>query len=646
MPKRSPLVALTLLAGLLLAAIVWLFSSQRGLSTPLKAALGQFQPEEETTLQGPLSSPQTTVRRQFEERPAAPVAAAEIAEPQPLEDPIVHGTCVVIDSQGNVQTQVSGRFRVLSHRDEEREWASVEILSGQFEFSIPTPSSFFFDDFELYSYDASVRRGVTLSGPETDLRLDLVAHESRGAEFHVVDRKSGAHLSQVQVVHLWGFSGDSYAYPYATANADENMDFIVRGGSSPVPVERDGWDRTQDLHSYWVRAEGYAWVRVDVNFTFGGVYRVPLDPAGGLTARISDPEGLLDVDGGLSMMLRREEAGPPLSTGELDDRLECNWPALAPGSYVVSVEEVHPVSDGHAIGSARVMITPGATTRVTIQPASSGAQSSTVPCTGTLRTGSHWLRTHTQIEFLFNAGKPGSNQSRNSISREDLVQDPYDAQLFHWATELESPGSWQAISRYSSIDKDFEVGAEGAHGVELVIPDPVQLRLRIVDRAGGFCLRDPVIHTGYNGIPIRNSIYYLRTTFDRESGLHTLLLPTGELTLRLRIEGYTQVEDTLMIPPEGLQLTYALVPNIRIHPVYWDDDGQIAVSLLESKLTLRHLDGDGRLDMLYWNYFTVTEPGRYQVKIENIPFYPPLSAVIKVPQVGAVDVRFELAGRR
>jgi hypothetical protein len=138
----------------------------------------------------------------------------------------------------------------------------------------------------------------------------------------------------------------------------------------------------------------------------------------------------------------------------------------------------------------------------------------------------------------------------------------------------------------------------------------------------------------------------LDITHERASDTHILTLPTGELSLSLRCEGYAQVEDTLTLPPEGLELTYELDRNIRIQPLFWDDHAQVAVNLLDSKLTLKHLDGDGKLDVVYWDYFTVTKPGRYQIEVVDIPFYPTLSTVITVPQVATVDIPLELAGRQ
>jgi len=114
----------------------------------------------------------------------------------------------------------------------------------------------------------------------------------------------------------------------------------------------------------------------------------------------------------------------------------------------------------------------------------------------------------------------------------------------------------------------------------------------------------------------------------------------------LLCDGYAQVEDTLTLPPEGLELTYELDRSIRIQPLFWDGNAQVAVSLLESKPTLKHLDGDGKLDIVYWDYFTVTKPGRYQFEVVDIPFYPTLSTVITVPQVDTVDIPLELAERQ
>jgi hypothetical protein len=485
-----------------------------------------------------------------------------------------------------------------------------------------------------------------LTGPLTDLRLDLVALESRGATFHVVDEVSGKHLTGVEVAILLNFDGDSLIHPDATATSNENLDFVVENGVSPVLVERSEDDQDLHLHSYWVRAEGYAWTRVDVNFTFGGEYRVPLVAAGGLTVRVLDPDGSLFRGVYSFMTLRREEGGPVLSYGAPDESMTCHWEALPAGSFVVGLEEEHRVMSTRTLCSARVTIAPGATSQAELRPTSGAISVGPLPCTGTVRSARHWVEDGLAIEFVFDPTGTERAESARTVHAKDLIQDPHVPGLYHWATELECPGTWQAVTRTSSTCVDFEVGLQGAHGVELVIPDPVQLRLRIVDKLEGFALLQPIIHTGYDGPPLEHSYFYLDITHERASGTHILTLPTGELSLSLSCEGYAQIEDTLTLPPGGLELTYELERSIRIQPLFWDDNAQVAVSLLDSKLTLNHLDGNGKLDVVYWDYFTVTEPGRYQVEVEGIPFYPTLSTVITVPQVDTVDVPLELAARQ
>ncbi|MDE0916265.1 MAG: hypothetical protein OSB57_13905, partial [Planctomycetota bacterium] len=631
MSKRSPLAPLALAAALFVLAMVWLFSTPHGLTFSSETDPSSARQNERPILWEPDADAKAAVRSQLNDVPAGTVDAANGLAAQPVQIPVVQGSCVLIDANGRKKTQLRGRFRFLSRREGQREWRSVEILNGQFEFSIHTPSEFHLDDFELDSFSASVPWGSNLTGPITNLRLDLIAQESRGATFHVVDGASGEHLTGVVVAVLQNFDGDSLVHPEATATIHEDLDLVVENGVSPVLVERGEDEQGFHLHSYWVGAEGYAWTRVDVNFTFGGEYRVPLVAAGGLTVTVLDPEGSLSRGGHKFMTLRREEAGPLLSFGAPDESLTCHWEALPAGSFVVALEEEHPVLSPRTLCSAPITITPGATSQIELRPTPGTVSVGPLPCTGTLRSARHWVEAGLRIEFVFNPTGTRLAESASTVHTKDLIQDPHVPDLYHWASELESPGSWQAVSRAASICVDFEVGPQGAHGVELVIPDPVQLRLRIVDKLEGFPLLQPVIHTGYNGSPLKHSYFYLDITHEPASGTHILTLPTGELSLSLRCEGYARVEDTLTLPPEGLELTYKLDRNIRIQPLFWDDHAQVAVNLLDSKLTLKHLDGNGKLDVVYWDFFTVTRPGRYQVEVEGIPFYPTLSAVITVP---------------
>ena len=646
MSKRSPLVSLTLVAALLVAALVWLFSTPKGLTSSLRAGPPQAHQDEAPLLQMPGSGAEGAQRSQLSRALKGTMHAADSQTAQPKWAPVVHGTCVLMDANSRKQTQVNGRFRFLSRREGKREWTGVEILNGQFEFVIHAPDEFWLTGFELDSCNASVRRGANLTGPITDLRLDLVAQESRGATFHVVDRASGEHLSGVEIAILQNFDGDGLVHPTASATSEEDLDIVVENGISPVLVERSENDQDLHLHSYWVRAEGYAWTRVDVNFTFGGEYRVPLVASGGLTVRVLDPDGS-PFHGGYSFMtLRREEAGPILSYGAPDESMTCRWEALPAGPFVVALEEELQVLPPRTLCSAQVTIAPGATSQIELRPTLGLLPVGPLPCTGTLRSARHWVEEGLAIEFAFDPVGTAQAESARTIHARDLIQDPHVPGLYHWSTELECPGNWQAITRASSTCVDFEVGPQGAHGVELVIPDPAQLRLRIVDKLEGFPLLQPTIHTGYDGSPLEHSYFYLDITYERASGTHILTLPTGELSLSLLCRGYAQVEDTLTLPPEGLELTYELDRSIRIQPLFWDDNAQVAVSLLESKLRLNHLDGDGKLDAVYWDYFTVTRPGRYQIEVEGIPFYPALSAVITVPQVDTVEVPLELSDRR
>jgi hypothetical protein len=626
--------------------MVWLFSTPHGLTFSSETDPSSARQNERPILWEPDANAKAALRSQPNDVPPATVDDANGQAAQPVQIPVVQGSCVLVDAHGRKKTQVNGRFRFLSRREGQRKWTDVEILNGQFEFLIHTPTEFWLTGFELNSCSASIRRGANLTGPIADLRLDLVAQESRGATFHVIDRVSGEHLTGVEVAILQNFDGDSLIHPNTTATSNEGLDFVVENGVSPVLVERGEDEQGLHLHSYWVGAEGYAWTRVDVNFTFGGEYRVPLVAAGGLTVRVLDGEGGLFRGRYSFMTLRREEGGPVLSYGAPDESMTCHWEALPAGSFVVGLEEEYRVMSTRTLCSARVTIAPGATSQADLLPTPGAVPVGPLPCTGTVRSARHWVEDGLAIEFVFDPTGTERAKSARTVYVKDLIQDPHVPGLYHWATELECPGTWQAVTRTSSTCVDFEVGLQGAHGVELVIPDPVQLRLRIVDKLEGFPLLQPVIHTGYNGSPLKHSYFYLDITHERASGTHILTLPTGELSLSLRCEGYAQVEDTLTLPPEGLELTYELDRNIRIQPLFWDDHAQVAVNLLDSKLTLKHLDGDGKLDVVYWDYFTVTKPGRYQIEVVDIPFYPTLSTVITVPQVATVDIPLELAGRQ
>ena len=557
-PSRNPLLFGVLLVVVVLAAMGLLSPDwgEQALEAPALAAGHSAGISRSADLQTPV--PEMDTGRESTAMPPLEPSDPASEEASPEEEYPVRGTFVLTDCFGQEHTTLDGQFEVVTHFGEDRQSRIVEVWDGEFEFSVPDPSRFFVHDFALSDRVAELDIEKELTGPHHDQRLALRARDQCEVRLEIVDAKTGAHLSGVEIWSESDLESSARLLPLVEA-----CDQVLQGGTSPIllPQVDLGWGT---LRTYWVRAGEHAWGKVSVDHTHTGDYTVRLDTEASLAVLVKGLEGA--GFGGLDpwLNLRRLEDNEILAYAMLERSFTHRWDGVPPGSYRVSVDLGYHWDDPLPLGSGEVSLGESEEASLVIEASPPEIPLGPVRVSGTVRVHEFWR------EQGFSMGFHGIGETERweglgrDIRFSDLAADVSDADLLHWSKELPCEGSWQVTVGHLGVHEDFEATVSGTRDIDITVQDPAELSIQVKDAETGHVLPGLHVWYAYAGKTRNRAIVWPNTEYQPESGRHRMHMPAGRALMRFSSEGYAEVEEELELTPGKQELTYELEPCARV----------------------------------------------------------------------------------
>lgn len=443
-------------------------------------------------------------------------------EEEPPSPYDLRGTFVIVDHNGVEHTTESGEVEV-----------EIDGCSTGFEV---TSGAWRMPDFTSRSRMRVVE--ATLGSKPVVCDIDVALDPSnlplllRGrwlapVHLRVVGSDTGLDLANIRLVEL-NFRECLYDRRHPAARESDAS--VV--ASTPVLL----WPTPGSMRQYFVGAARYAWAHLEVDPEASGERWVRLDRGGDVDVVIDGRRR------GGSLRLSRTEDGRPLAEWSLDEGAVTHLADLPQGEWHIAVAVGHWFQQPLVLGRARVTVTPGtvATTAITLRDDFAPPRSAILA--GTLVYPSGW-RKPPRIDI-----EP-TGATRHWESATWLVPERVANRTdeYRWSAGRKDAGSYQARVTGSGFLTRFDLPPSGDERVRIVVPEPCDIRLRVLDAETGrvFAIKDehgcpPVWELTDAGWDGSGSFERLELQPD---GSWVGQAPPGVIRIYVRADGY-QASDT------------------------------------------------------------------------------------------------------
>jgi hypothetical protein len=241
-------------------------------------------------------------------------AMALIQAPAPVRrivvEPVaVSGTLRVFASDGTLVRPKRGTVTVWFRHSLDWHPQDITVVDGEWSATVPSPcAGVDIGRVEVDGNEAYVSRGVWPDDPGRS-PIHFAAQLAKRVHLTVVDDATGAPIEGFEVRELAVYANECMPLRIGegwVAKRDGTGAFLLPAWSlDPDPEFVPGVQWTPK-RSFWVKAEGYAWARVDSDFDRGGDVVARLRPASSLRVQLSHQRGVpgcllrLRIDGTLS----------------------------------------------------------------------------------------------------------------------------------------------------------------------------------------------------------------------------------------------------------------------------------------------------------------------------------------------------------
>lgn len=539
-----------------------------------------------------------------------PVRAA--AAPSPSEAPTLTdsseeaspggrlaGHLVVVDSSGRRHEEEDGRLKLVLEGDGTAELVELAVREGRWEISLPErPSAI--EVWELLArgriaLPASKRASVPAEGP-----VVIEAVWPPAVELHVIDRDTEVALGDLVVVRA--APEESVLHHPGRYSAEE---LWAEGMDSPVLIE----PRDRHREVLWVRAPGYAWGRVSIEFGEERRRVLSMARSGELTVWVEgarpDDEGWLRLYG--------ERGGLP----RLELELPTDGPAfvsnLEPGTYLVAAERGAWATGLQRLAEAKVAVRPNQPAEVTLRLEEDRGEDPGAVFAGTIEVGAGW-----EEELRGLVIEPLDPKVRVvHLSASDLLR--RQEGTFRWGAGRVPPGTYRVIVLPYQHQRVFEVGIEGLPDADLFVPDPAEVRLRVMEAGTGDAAAVPWISWRAAGAK-RSAPDWV--SLDEGAEAFVFQAPPGEIEVEIATLEHDAPPRVLEVYPGTNTFEWEVERSCGVVLTFRDGEGEVPVSW--SGIDLQEIGGEGRSRT--WTgrspvTVLVTNPGRYRLEIPEIDGY-------------------------
>lgn len=622
------------IAGLLgtLVAIAWWLSRTDDLAAPRHdldappAANAPAMPSVPTHDAGAATNAPTIVRTTTDDEPAAAVAPRTLA-----------GTFVVTDEEGRLHAALDGTFTLLLFRGTTTTDVAVAVTAGRWQAAIPgAPTSYFVD---------RVRLGERVVATEARGPLDPAAStlELRGRwlpslRLRVLDAASGAELDDVTIVMR--------SHPeYTRRHPGNGATVLVERARSPVafqPAQGTG------SSTYHVRAPGRAWDCIAIRADSTEVHEIQLAPGGDLDVLTRGPaprDAILRV---------RELRYVPGPTGNKEMEVEAlaEMPLVPDGPVrieglptsrvAVRIGASGPWPDVIEIGRATTDVPRNGRQTVVVDLQSLAAPPR-VPLAGTLFVSPRWPEPARLV--LRATGATKAWQPKPIALPIAEMQRGGDGTL-RWNAGLVPAGTYESAVVGIWHQTSITVGANGDRDVRIVVPDPFELDLGLVDLTDGQNLLDGEHTVAWSvSFADKDGAFVQLGGVMTGSGTYHVLAPGPRVHVTAQLDGYVPTSDMLHLREGTNAFTLRARREFGLEIVLMDGDTEVAWPA-DAKIDLVDGSGTSRMEHRQRNRVRPQAPGDYTLIVSGIDGYTPCRRTVTVPDEGWAQTRVPLVRSR
>lgn len=578
----------------------------------------------------------------------------------PADGLLFDGKAIAIDGEGVERANESGEFQSIFWKGTlGNSGPYVRVVDGRFRLRVPADAELGVRDLKLRDELVDVEHDQF--SPIDRRSILLRGRWPRPVRLHVVDAASNAELADVSILERNG--GE---FEWIHPGEVTKREWIVSNQRSPISMQA-GHDESPHHweKQLWVGALGHTWSLVETSFAEGGEVFVRLFPGADLEIAIEN-----DVTAAKARVLRarpvveavgrgRPQTPDPRFDGELVGRPELELKpkeggttvvhGLRPGRYVVALEVGDGTAQSVVLGKVDVTLTAGSTTRATIV-ASIPPEIAPVPLAGTIFLPPEWDDDWITFDLRPLEVKGSLWKDERSMAVEEMHSDPRGRGFHRWDFGRVAPGRYRFETSLIPFQCVVDTGPSGRTDVAVVIDDPADVVIHVIDEAVGqplstelSVLRMVTVTQGLDGdSPVLN--------LDREIPAYRVRVPAGEYAWRDDKPFRVVSDRTVHLHPGANDVTVKVHRTSGITfqlecngvSVPWDFKPGLPVDL-------KRVDGT-RVPFvrtwtrsLYQVRCDVDEPGDYRVTVPDVPGYQPIEPfLVTIPRDRDIERTIEL----
>ena len=539
----------------------------------------------------------------------------------------VRGTITVVDAESEEHGREDGSLLLVLWEDED--WArchEVTVKSGSWSAEISL-------DVKRLGFRKPVLGGrIAMFENEEGLGAGLPIPESRFFELetrwcpdsvlYVKARDTGMDLARIEAIReregVWRYA----LHPGSGEDGRVTLDLL----SSPILLnERDPGDLRESLRTYFVRSPGYAWGRIGIDMTHGGDYRLDLERGGDLVVKL---RGGMPEDPA-RLRIRNLDRDEIAYDGELGGKADWVIESLTLGHHRVSVEVGEIWENPLVLGSAEVTVQADRRSEV-ILDLDETPDLHMAPLKGILIAPKTLEVDSLHITFDLEGPALDERSERFTLFRRDMRirSEDQDRTILEWDAGPVQTGRYALSLSVLGIGMEVDVTETGATDVVLEIPLLVPMTIAVVEKGTTRRLTPESLTFSAGG--------GIESVEPGDEGQFTFMAPLGVIELFVTCEEYEVVIREVRVIPGMAPMIIEMKRACGVRILLKDGEHSVFPESLWDAISVEPENGTGELSGLmsaqHSMTVTVSEPGRYRVRIENIKGYRAIEdLVIDVP---------------
>ncbi|HEX5050846.1 MAG TPA: hypothetical protein VFZ65_03660 [Planctomycetota bacterium] len=568
--------------------------------------------------------------------PATPPAGGTIA---------LHGTFVVVDEDGVEHAHEDGEFTlVLWHGDTGSHRRAV-TKAGAWQADVDElPDRVSVDDAHLGGRLVRCDDDLPIAEPKTAIVL-------RGRWLpllllRVLGDDTGADLADVHVV-----TKNDWRTPYP--HPGSRAEVVVERATSPL---RFAPTSTADTQSIWARAPGYAWDTIQLDTASRAERVMRLVPGGDVDVtivgtppdetwlRVREYQEMTrppDITDEAWQTMQRASRGIPQAEVAPNRSGATRIDGLRTGTWAIDLEKGDWFRNPISLGSTTVEIAAGTIAAATITLRGDTRPPALAHTAGTLVVPAAWGEDVTLSIEARGPTKAWFDETRRIDA--DEMEHRANGE-YAWDARLLPVGDYQVLVDGTEYRTRFALPPQGDEHVRIVVPDPCDVRVRVLDAETGRAIAGDWTPGWFSTPPDWEGGWTHAKSTAAPDGTFQFRAPPGPISINAHPDGYLWSHETYEVHPGANEFVLQIRRASGIDVVLKDADTTLP---WPDFLSVELEDESGNSVVAYWsgNRVAAKQLGEFTLKVGTVQGYEPIPPR-KVMVVAQEWTKVEIALRR